>query len=101
MILLMALMIAFASAGCATENKILQNWEMKVTKGDQVPYDGVIVPYDSYRYYQQDARLFPECKDRLTEIMEQSLECENRTTENIFMSILGGFVLGFLFNQYL
>lgn len=43
----------------------LEEWEVLLMKNDPAPFDGVLVPEDAYRYYQLDAAIYPDCRERI------------------------------------
>jgi len=72
------------------------NWEQVVSQGDRVPYDGVLVPEDAYRFYQVDSLAYPDCKDKLkaASVAYASCSAESWFTQKQINFFLAGFVLG-------
>lgn len=61
-----------------------QNWDVIVKKNSTVPFDGVLVPEDSYRFYQKAAMR--------ADIMQQN-QNELRPTSDVW-GLAVGFVVG-------
>jgi hypothetical protein len=94
--------MSWLNAGCSTQETRLAgtDWEMKVSKGTPAPYDGVIVPFDAYRYYAQDRELFPDCNKRLQAAFEESVKPEPLLTEQNVLIFLTGVLGGMLLQHF-
>jgi hypothetical protein len=56
------------TSGCASGATLTgSDWETALESGERAPYSGVLIPEDSYRYYQEDSALYPACVERLKE----------------------------------
>lgn len=89
MIWLMMPTIAFASAAKSDYETVLKS-------GDLAPFKGVLVPEDSYRFYQMDFKELEKCKDRLAAGTECP-PCESEMFSAKQVSFFAaGIILGFI-----
>lgn len=91
-------MTVFASDATAV-GKILNDWEIAIEKGDRAPFDGVLVPEDSYRFYQIDSELYTDCKSRLEASVGLCPDCDPWFTNRQFLFLATGIALGFAASQ--
>jgi len=87
--------------GCASAVPRVKtpDWEVNLRKGRPAPYSGVLVPEDAYRYYQQDAVLYPKCRERIAASVGQCEECDawfspRQLTFFLLGAIAGVFAMG-------
>ena len=93
-------MLLWPSAALAKASQEKSSWEQKILLGQRAPYEGILIPYDSYRYYQQNSVLLPDCKDRLAEIDEIAKAPKPWLTQDNIMIFLGGLLVGSLAVQF-
>lgn len=51
-------------------------WEVVMKKGSVAPFEGVLVPEYLYRQYSLASDLYPECDERLSDVMNSCMESE-------------------------
>jgi hypothetical protein len=51
-------------------------WEVVLKKGAVAPFEGVLVPDYLYRQYSLASDLYPECDERLSDVMNSCMESE-------------------------
>ena len=69
--------------------------ERSLPSGTPAPYSGVLVPLDSYRFYQEDVFVKNLCEETLRRTQKDCLSERILTGQNAVILILG-FMAGFL-----
>ena len=98
--ILICLSVMLTSCSLSAESVAVVEWDLAVQKGRPAPFSGVLVPEDSYRFYQTDAELFRTCDARLRASVGRCPEAPERwLTQQNFLLLILGLAAGSLYQQ--
>lgn len=99
-LLILLLMSSYVSPTSASKNEeppAEEQLELLLKKNDQAPYDGVLIPFDSYQDYQISLHENDSLNQKVVELSKVTLESETFwTTKTILGCTIGALAGTFL-----
>jgi hypothetical protein len=69
---------------------------MEILKGDKAPYEGVLVPFDNYRWYQSEVESCKLVTQKQMLACDQADVAHKDSVNHFWMGLVGGLLAGFL-----